>query len=226
MTLFFALLPLYLFGNFHCLGMCGPLVMMIGRHRYRNLYFLGRLLSFSLTGMVAGEIGAVLQIVLKGWHLPEALSFIFGSFLIYLGLSTFYGWTPPSMPRLAKANRMISELILKDRRSTTFLFGFLTVALPCGQTLVVFSACAIAGSAWVGLFNGFAFALLTSPSLYFAMHAHQFFKGMNRYYSSVLAISSLIVGVIAFGRGFAELGWIPHLTITPFELENFHLVIF
>lgn len=140
MTLFFSLLPLYLFGNLHCLGMCGPLVLMIGQHRYRYFYFIGRLLSFSLAGMFAGEAGAVLQIIFKAYHLTEAVSFIFGTLMLYMGLTTYFGWRPPSFPQLSQLNHALSRLILKDSRCSTFLFGLFTVGLPCGQTLLVFSA--------------------------------------------------------------------------------------
>ncbi len=184
MTLFLTLLPLYLFGNVHCLGMCGPLVMMIGQHRYRWLYFVGRLVSFSLAGFLAGEAGSVLHVVLKYYHISETASFLFGGFIFLLGISTLSGWQlmPRSTPvshLMAKVNRLLSNLMLQDKGWSTFLFGFFTVALPCGQTLVVFSACALSGDAMVGLFNGFALALLTSPSLALAMHTHKLFKKLK-----------------------------------------------
>ena len=82
MSLFFTLLPIYLFGNLHCLGMCGPLVMMIGRHRYRNFYFFGRTISFALVGLAAGEAGSVLQIGLKHLQISAASSFLFGGIIL------------------------------------------------------------------------------------------------------------------------------------------------
>ena len=57
MTLLLTMLPLYLFGNVHCLGMCGPLVMLIGQHHFRYFYFVGRTLSFTLAGGLAGAAG-------------------------------------------------------------------------------------------------------------------------------------------------------------------------
>jgi sulfite exporter TauE/SafE len=62
MTLLLAMLPYYLLGNLHCLGMCGPLTMMLGAHRFRYFYFAGRLFSFTLAGGIAGELGAVLNV--------------------------------------------------------------------------------------------------------------------------------------------------------------------
>jgi sulfite exporter TauE/SafE len=228
MSLFLSLLPLYLLGNIHCLGMCGPLVMMIGQHRFRYFYFLGRLISFGLAGMLAGEVGAVLHVVLKTYHAAEAMSFIFGGIIFSMGICLLCGWRPfqwLARP-LSIINRPLAQLMLKDRGWSTFLFGFCTVFLPCGQTLIVFSACALSGNPYVGLFNGAALALLTSPSLFFAMRAHLLFKKFKHHYNTALGICSLGIGSLAFCRGFAEIGWISHWIINPEAPTYYHIVIF
>lgn len=229
MTLFVAMLPVYLFGNLHCLGMCGPLVMMIGQHRYRYFYFLGRTLSFALAGLAAGGVGAVAGALFKQAHIAEASSFLFGGILLLLGVCTLAGWSFPGHAwlgkRLAKMNQTLSLLLLQDKAWPTFLFGFFTLALPCGQTLIVFSACALSGDALVGFFNGLAFALLTSPSLFLAMQAHAFLRKARRYYQTVIGLSALLVGALSLLRGFAEMELISHWVINPESLAHYHLVI-
>lgn len=226
MALFFSMLPLYLFGNLHCLGMCGPLVMMVGHHRYRYFYFLGRTLSFSLAGMIAGAIGAVADSFFRQYHLAEATTFLFGMILLVLGAFTLAGWSYPGhrwlAKRLAGVNNTLSLLMLQDKAWPTFLFGFFTLLLPCGQTLIVFSACALSGDLFVGLFNGFAFALLTSPSLFLAMKAHALLRQAKHYYRAVVGISALIVGGLAILRGLAETDMISHWVLS----SEYHIVIF
>lgn len=230
MSLLISMLPVYLFGNLHCLGMCGPLVMMIGQHRFRYFYFLGRTISFSLAGMAAGAVGAVADIFFNEYHLAEATTFLFGSILILLGCYTLLGWSYPGhqwlSKRLAGINHTLSLLMLRDSALPAFLFGFFTLALPCGQTLVVFSACALSANAGVGLLNGFVFALLTSPSLFLAMRAHEFLRHARRYYRAVVGVSALVVGLLAVLRGFAEEGVIPHLVINPNAATYYHIVIY
>lgn len=230
MTLFLSLLPIYLFGNFHCMGMCGPLVAMIGQHRYRFLYFVGRTLSFSLAGLLAGEAGAVLNIILRSYHLSAFTSFLFGSILLMMGFLTLSHRQFPGLRwlsgRLSKMNQTLSLLMLQDNPLTTFLFGFCTILLPCGQTLIVFSACALTGDWRVGLFNGFAFALLTSPSLAIAMHANKLFKYAKNSYHAVIGGCSVVIGLLAFCRGFAEIGWISHWILNPEAASAYHIVIF
>lgn len=226
MSLFFSLLPLYLVGNLHCIGMCGPLVMMLGKHRYRHLYFLGRLLSFALTGMVAGALGAVLDAVLQQYHIPAVTSLVFGSFIFIIGVYSLLGWQYPGYHWLAKrlqgTSQTLSLLMLRDQPWPAFLFGFFTILLPCGQTVIVFSACALAGDAWVGLFNGAAFALLTSPALALAMQAQHLLRYARHYYNTLMGVCGMFIGILAIGRGLAEAGIIPHLVLN----ETYHIVLF
>jgi sulfite exporter TauE/SafE len=231
MTLFFSLLPLYLFGNLHCIGMCGPLVMLLGQHRYRLFYFLGRLLSFSLAGLIAGELGAVLHVFLKHYYLAEIVSLLCGIWIVSWGIKKMMRWQIKHLNSskifpLNALHRWVSTLLLKDNGWSTFLFGFFTVALPCGQTLVVFSACALAGNAWIGLGNGFAFALLTTPSLVIAMHTLTLFKKFKRYDQTIIGGCAIFVGLLAFCRGLAEIGWMPHWVLNPEAPALYHLVIF
>jgi len=210
--------------------MCGPLVMLIGSHPYRQFYFLGRIFSFTLAGFIAGELGAVLHSFLKIYHFAEILSLGLGTMIILIGFNILFSWNLfkflPLLKILKSINHALSSLMLKEKPSSTFLFGVFTVALPCGQTLVVFSACALAGEAWVGLFNGFAFALLTTPSLILAMHTLTFFKNLKQYYQLILGLSSVLVGLLSVCRGLAEMGWISHLILNSQSSTYYHIVIF
>jgi sulfite exporter TauE/SafE len=225
MSLFMTLLPLYLFGNLHCFGMCGPLAMTISHHRYRALYFLGRLLSFTFAGAFAGSLGFVLQIFLSRFAVGALLSLGFGLFLIVLGFSYFIPLPRLPFPafhrRMASLNRSLSFLILKDQPLPTFLFGFFTLFLPCGQTLIVFSACALAGSLSIGALNGFLFALITSPSLFLAMSLSSFFRSFAKVSDYVMGLTAIIVGIFAFLRGLADLDAIPHLVLH----DGWHIVL-
>lgn len=230
MSLLFTLLPVYLLGNLHCIGMCGPLVMMIGQHQYRYFYFIGRMISFTLAGMIAGEAGAVLGIFLKYYHVSALTCFLFGGIILSVGVYSLLGCQYPGYrwlaQRLAKVNQSLSLLMLRDQAWPTFLFGFFTIGLPCGQTLVVFSACALAGDIWVGMLNGFVFALLTTPSLFLAMHAHALFQKLRRYYHLILGVCAIVVGILSVCRGLADMEWIPHFILNPNSPSYYHIVIF
>lgn len=228
MTLFIAMLPFYLMGNFHCFGMCGPFAVVLGQHQHRYYYFLGRLFSFTVAGTIAGALGAVLNTVFHRFHVGAILSLLLGFFLIIAGFLILLRRSFPGQhflaKRLAKVNGSLSLLMLKDQPLTIFLFGFLTILLPCGQSLIVFSACALSANAWIGMLNGFAFALLTSPALLMAMRAHAFLGKMKQYYNVILGTMTLFVGGLAACRGLAELNFLPHVSYQVSEL--LHLSLF
>jgi len=226
MSLFLMMLPVYLLGNLHCMGMCGPLVMLLGKHRWRMWYFVGRLSSFSLAAGFAAGAGTLLTFVLKKYHISESLSLLLGSFIISWGICHLFSWKYPGQAwlgkRLEKSSKNMSLLLLKDKPESTFLFGFFTVLLPCGQTVIVFSACALSGDITTGLANGAAFALLTSPSLFFAMQAHLLLKKWKSFYRPLMGGASIFVGGLALCRGLADLGWLPHLVLN----QNYHIVLY
>lgn len=230
MATLLAMLPFYLIGNLHCLGMCGPLVMMIGHHRYQYFYFLGRTLSFTLAGMIAGEIGAVANLVFNYYQLSAWTSFLFGGFILMLGIFTLSKRHIPGTHLLAQSlaplNQKISLLLLRDQKWPTFLFGLLTIALPCGQSLIVFSACALSGSLSIGMVNGLCFALLTSPSLFFAMKAHLILAQLKSYYTVLMGTCAIFIGSIAICRGLADLGLINHLVWDLGPFINYHFVFY
>lgn len=226
MILLLTMLPVYLLGNLHCLGMCGPLVMMIGRNRFRYYYFFGRLVSYFLTGAIAGGLGAVLNVFLRAYQIPAAASLLFGGAILLMGLGNFFRWNPPRLMGKLGGNisSSLSLLLLKDHPFSTFLFGFFTVLLPCGQTLIVFSASALSGDVWVGAFNGAAFALLSSPSLWFAMHLHGWMAKIKKNYDVWMGVAAIFVGTVSIARGLAELEIIEHLSY-PLS-DQVHLVLF
>lgn len=230
MSLLLTMLPVYIFGNLHCIGMCGPLVMMLGHHRYRYFYFAGRAFSFTLAGMLAGELGAVLNTFLQQYHISAFTSFLFGGIILLIGIYSCLGWQYPGFRwishKLSGFNKNLSLLMLKDQAWPTFLFGFFTVFLPCGQTLLVFSACALAGDLFVGMVNGFAFATLTTPALWLAMHAHTMLHRFRRYYDTMIGLCGLVIGGLAICRGMAEMGWIAHWVLNPAAAPHYHVVIY
>jgi uncharacterized protein len=230
MTLFLSMLPFYIIGNLHCFGMCGPMVMLLAQNPYRHLYFIGRMLSFSLAGLIAGALGEVLHLLLSRFHLQEILSISFGMIVIFLGLGSIFSWHLlnflPFKRTLEKKIQKLSILMQQKNPWAAFLLGFFTVTLPCGQSLIVFSACAVSADALSGAFNGLAFALLTSPSLFLAMKAASFFRKFKGSYNQIMGIVAIIVGGLILLRGLAQGGYIDHLILNPFNSVGYHVVLY
>lgn len=219
MQLLAAMFPIYVLGNFHCIGMCGPIAMLLGRSPYRGFYLLGRLVSFTLAGFIAGAFGEVLAITLSAYHLAGLLSIAIGLVMATFGIFLLGSLKTPFLWQIEKFiapfREKMNELLFSKEPMPLFLVGFFTIALPCGQTLLVYSACALSGSAWIGTLNGFAFGLLTTPSLYLAMRGSNWLTRVKRYYRPIVGSLSVAIGLVAILRGFAEWGMIPHFGIHP-----------
>ena len=77
-------------GSFHCIGMCGPIVLALPVvkvsswpfFRGRFLYNIGRVLTYSLLGAIFGFLGY--RIALYGFQ--QAMSITLGAFIILLVL--------------------------------------------------------------------------------------------------------------------------------------------
>lgn len=211
MSLTLSLLPLYVTGNLHCLGMCGPLVHTLSLHRFRYYYFLGRICSYTLAGGISGALG-----FLASFGGFATLSIFIGLILIILAFNQIYPihfkWRTPNF----------ISLIMRDTPLSVFLFGALTLFLPCGQTLIVFAALALSGSFWIGSLNGFLFALLTSPSLALAMKIKRLLPRSEKVAKAIAFTTSFAIGAISILRGLAEFGYIEHLTLS----ERFHIALF
>lgn len=203
MELFWSLLPLYLIGNFHCLGMCGPLVMIVGRHPQAGSYFFGRAMSYTAAGALAGGLG---QLVPQSATLTLACG---------VGLLLW----PVLQPYL---KNLPSPKIHWRTIPHPFVLGLMTILLPCCQTLVVFSACALFASPLAGAANGLAFAFLTAPALFFAMSFYHTFKWFRQWEKLLTNGCIAFAGTLTLLRGFADLGWIPHAILS----ENLHILLY
>lgn len=215
MILFLKLLPIYLLGNLHCAGMCGPFMMLLAKNPFKWAYFLGRGFVYAFAGLLAAEVGLFLFQLLAKTHFSAILSLSFGIAILALAFVP----NPGGRWFSRATTPLLSKLLKFKGPSSLFLFGCATLLLPCGQTLLVFSACALEANPLVGLINGFLFALLTTPSLIFSMQA---LKGLRAWAPHLIKCFTLAIGVLAILRGLADFNLIAHLVLS----HRFHIVLY
>ena len=169
-------LVLGLLGSFHCIGMCGPIAFMLPVDRKNSfrkagqvfVYHFGRILSYSLLGLLFGWIGKGLYL----FGMQQWLSVAIGILMIVVVL------LPKKIWNRINASKPISKLLfkvksslgsaLKKKTSDTFLtIGFLNGFLPCGLVyMAVFGAIAMGtaaeGSLYMALFGLGTIPLMTA----------------------------------------------------------------
>ena len=175
-----------LLGGGHCVGMCGGIVSAVSMHLHNQpknalqknpkilfliAYNLGRILSYTLAGMLAGLIGAssfFLNHVLPIQHLLYLMSSLM---LILLGLylaGFWYGITAienAGRALWAKLQPYSKRYIPVQNLKQAFFLGGLWGWLPCGLVYSVLIAAMATGSALNGGLLMLAFGLGTFPTL-------------------------------------------------------------
>ena len=153
-------LLLGLFGNLHCLGMCGGLALAARRRSWGGVLFyqLGRLSGYCLMGGLCGALGDVSRYWLGG----AAVQGTVGVLLIGYGL----GWLP-ALPRIGAMGTLLvwlGPILKKPSIRATALMGAVTCLLPCGLLGAAYLKASGSGL-WGGVALMLAFWVGTLPAL-------------------------------------------------------------
>ncbi|MBU3957343.1 sulfite exporter TauE/SafE family protein [Patescibacteria group bacterium] len=128
------------------------------------LFNFGRLISFTLLGLLLGTLGAFLQIALT---VTSLLAILISVVMVLLALQMLgvqrFQKLQPTMPKFM--TRFVADETNFKGRYMPFLLGALTFFLPCGFTLTAQGLALASGSGLQGLLIMLFFALGTLPTL-------------------------------------------------------------
>ena len=196
-------------GSLHCVGMCGPIALMIptgnGKQKWLSLflYHFGKLITYLIIGTIFGLIVGTLN----SYKTQIIFTFISGvlliafallpTFLNYIekkGFSTFNG--------LIDYKNKLAKSLNKDKVEYSLYIGFLNGFLPCAM---VYSA-AIMALAQKSLVNSLLvmliFGLGTVPLLsIFYYFSNKLKTRFRKYANSLRTISFLLIGLFLIFRG-------------------------
>ena len=210
--MFYIAFTLGLLGSLHCLGMCGPLAIGLcskpnptKKQNFINAltYNLGRILTYTLLGLLFGLIGSFLFIV----NLQKYLSVIIGIVLI---ISVVFSLSFQSrllcnsiIGKLNFAIKIqISKLIQSTKTKSTFVLGMINGLLPCGLVyLAIAGSLSLTASIDSAIFMA-SFGIGTLPALFLLIIGSQNLNpGLRVYYRRILPFINLFFGVFLIYRG-------------------------
>ncbi len=211
-------------GSFgHCVGMCGPLVILAGARYPRKgwaatplhlLYHSGRILIYTLMGVAAGALGSAAGKAAQAADVPGALSILAGLAVIFAGLN-YLGWLPfwkRSIHTGGWWQRTMQKAMKTPGISGVFFLGCLNGLLPCG---LVYEALLIAAASTRPLIAGLGmliFGISTMPTLVvFGVGAQFLSAAVRQRMVWVGGVFVLLVGLDLVLRGVAGLGLLPAL---------------
>jgi len=210
-----------LLGATHCIGMCGSIVGALSMSLPANVqqsafrlgfyllaYNLGRIISYTVAGILIGFLGAqVLQMLsLNNPHL--VMKWISGLFMIVLGLYLGEWWQALAFLEKLGAHlwRRIEPLghsLLPVKRPLQALgFGLVWGWLPCGLVYSILAFSLVSCDAWQGGLMMLAFGLGTLPlSMVLGVMA----PALKRFVHQ--RIVRKLVGAIIIGLGLLIIGF-------------------
>ncbi|OGF20703.1 hypothetical protein A2316_02745 [Candidatus Falkowbacteria bacterium RIFOXYB2_FULL_38_15] len=217
------LFVLGLLASFHCVGMCGGLVVTYSARQCadepKNIltrgqkfwphasYNLGRLISYTIVGAILGGVGSFFGInpIFSG-----ILTIFVAVFMLVMGISlikkiNFLEKIKSIMP-LSIARYLFAQKST-DKPKGSFIIGLLNGLMPCGPLQAVQFYALGTGSATKGALSMFFYALGTI----FLMFGFGYFVSSisNKKIKKMMVISGIVVlvlGLFMLNRGLANFG--------------------
>jgi sulfite exporter TauE/SafE len=206
----------------HCLGMCGPLVIMVGLQLkssgrsglpYHLIYHAARIAVYALMGAAVGAIGSLLGLAGRLNDIAGVASLLLGAGVILFGLG-YLGWLP--LGRMEGGGAWLTKAMgraLKQGGSAgVVVLGGLNGLLPCG---LVYSALLVAASTGGPLSGGLGMVFFgvgtLLPLLLVGMGATAVSVQARQRLTRIAGVLITVVGLQLLLRGLAALGAVPHL---------------
>ncbi|MFB9054073.1 sulfite exporter TauE/SafE family protein [Formosa undariae] len=219
-----------LLGSFHCIGMCGPIAFMLPVDRSNPvkkisqifIYHFGRLLAYSIIGLVFGFLGKGLYI----FGLQQKLSIIVGVLLIVIVLlpyKTFnkYNFSKPVFKIISKVKKGMGAALQKKTADTFLTIGFLNGFLPCGLVYMAVLSSIATAEPFKGALYMFLFGLGTIPLMTTAIYFGNLLSSLaKKRIQKLIPVFVIIIGILFIIRGLG-LG-IPYMSpkINPNSVES------
>jgi len=171
-------LTLGLLGGFgHCVGMCMPFVLFVGRRFGRPdgsrgqalgvqlLYSAGRVATYTAMGVAAGAIGSAVELAGSMMGFQRAASVVAGVALVLYALASLLEIAPGLAGEGGPIFGRVAGLLQRRVPNSPLMMGLLLGFLPCGLVYsAVIAAAALGGPIEGGL--GLAlFGLGTIPAM-------------------------------------------------------------
>lgn len=220
-------LILGLLGSFHCIGMCGPIAFMLPIDRKNKVkqffqilsYHLGRLLTYSIIGLLFGLLGKGFQL----FGFQQQISIITGVLMVLTILL-------PKLFQKIKISKFISKGVIKlksalgkelknKNNNTFFTIGFLNGYLPCGLVYMAVLGAISSSNALAGSLYMFLFGLGTIPLMSAVVYAGNFINQLFRKrVQQIIPVIVVVIGVLFVLRGLGlNIPFVsPHASVSTF----------
>ncbi len=209
-----------LISSFHCIGMCGPIAMMLPVDRSNQAkktsqiitYHIGRLSAYAIIGLVFGLLGRGLY--LAGFQ--QKLSIFIGVAMILIILipeKVFakYNFSKPVFKLISKIKTTLGSQFKNKSYKSLFTIGLLNGFLPCGMVYVALFGAIAMQNEFYGVLYMILFGLGTVPMMSSVVYLNTFLTiPVRNKIQKIIPYVAVIIGILFIFRGLG-LG-IPYLS--------------
>lgn len=207
--------------------MCGPIAFILpvdksskSRMLWQTfLYHFGRLLTYSLIGLLFGIVGKGLY--LAGFQ--QRLSILMGVIMILTvivpaKIFNKFNLTKPLYRSIGKVKSKLGLYLNKKSNKAIFSIGFFNGFLPCGLVYMAIIGSISTGNMFSGALYMFIFGLGTIPMMTGAIYLGNFLKvSIRNKIQKAIPIFVIIIGLLFILRGMG-LG-IPYISPPDVKLH-------
>lgn len=215
-----------LISSFHCIGMCGPIAMMLPVDRQDETkkatqiitYHLGRLTAYASIGFIFGLLGKGLFIA----GMQQKISIFIGILMILIVLipeKTFskYNFSKPVYKILSNIKLALGNHFRNKSYKSFFTIGLLNGFLPCGMVYVALFGAIAMQSASLGVLYMLLFGLGTVPLMTAVVYLNSMLQlPFRNTIQKAIPYVAVIIGILFILRGLG-LG-IPYVSPSSMSL--------
>lgn len=200
-----------LISSLHCVGMCGPIAMMLPVDHQNEAkkvtqiitYHLGRLTAYATIGLIFGLLGR--GFFLAG--LQQKMSIFIGlamiaTVLIPERIFSKYNFSKPVYKVISNIKSTLGKQFKNKSYKSLFTIGLLNGFLPCGMVYVALFGSIAMQSASFGVLYMLLFGLGTLPLMTIVVYIHSLLKlPFRNKIQKAIPYVAIIIGVLFILRG-------------------------
>ena len=200
-----------LISSFHCVGMCGPIAMMLPIDRNNEAkkvtqiitYHIGKLTAYGILGLIFGLLGR--SFYLAG--MQQQLSIIVGVLMIVVALVpekifAKYNFSKPVYKIISKVKSSLGQQFKNKSYKSLFTIGLLNGFLPCGMVYVAIFGAIAMQSVSLGVLYMLLFGIGTIPMLTAVIYISNVlsfsFRGTLQ---KIIPVVAVVIGMLFIIRG-------------------------
>src|SRR5690554_6600891 len=197
--------------SLHCVGMCGPIAMMLPVDRSSSskktfqiiLYHLGRLTSYGFLGLIFGFLGRGLYLA----GVQQRFSLIIGILIIAVALIperifARYNFSKPIYRVISSIKSSLGQQFKKKTNRSIYTIGVLNGFLPCAMVYVALFGALAMQDIFLGTLYMILFGVGTVPLMSVVVYFSSFIKqNFGRNLRRVIPVVAVGIGVLFILRG-------------------------